>query len=421
MAADTPNISYGSTSNRVGPNSLAAALSADAFMSLGSMEGVYDPVVSRAPAGEAVSKRALLAPGYVLAAGVAALSYLIHVLPVAPFTVGGDSGLRHPVSATIIAILIGLACRNLLSLPEAIRAGCRHAVKKVIPVAIVLTGAGMNMAHLASVGLVALAITVICIVVAIVGAYYIGRLIGLSWKTSLLLGTGTGICGNSAIVAVAPLIDADDDDLVLSIGAVNLFGLVAMLAWPVIGGMIHLSDEMFGVWSGTSIHAVPQVVAAGFAYSAEAGTLATLVKLVRVTMLAPLVFVLAVLYAKHHQGESSGDGRLTVRYARLVPWFVWGFVLLALCSTLGLLPTLRFELSGLLSASGDSVIVQAPLAAVFTGIGKILLTVAMAAIGLEVNLRALAGVGGRAVRAGLLSTGLLGAASLVLITLFMQR
>ena len=89
---------------------------------------------------------------------------------------------------------------------------------------------------------------------------------GLNWRTSLLLGTGTGICGNSAIAAVAPLIDAEEDDFVLSVATVNLFGLLAMLAWPAIGGLLHLGDEAFGVWAGTSIHAVPQ---SGLEMSAE--------------------------------------------------------------------------------------------------------------------------------------------------------
>lgn len=382
------------------------------------MEGVYDPVVAAPKVAEAAWARpATLAPGYVLAAAVCVLAYLMHRLPFAPFGIAAENGLRHPISAAMIAIVIGLALRNVLALPDAIRAGCRSAVRKIIPVAIVLMGAGLNVTHIASVGVRALLITVVCIVVAMAAGYYFGRLLGLNWKTALLLGTGTGICGNSAIVAVAPLIDAEDDDLVLSIGAVNLFGLLAMLAWPIVGGMLHLGDEMFGIWSGTSIHAVPQVVAAGFAFSPEAGTLATLIKLVRVTMLAPLVFVLALLYARHHNTEAAPGDKLTVRYARLVPWFVWGFIALALLNTLGLLPTLHFHLADLLSPSAASRYVQVPMGLAMTTAGKVLLTLAMAAIGLEVNLRTLAGVGGRAIKAGFLATITLGAVSLALIML----
>lgn len=394
-------------------------LSAEAFLSLGSMEGVYDPIVAPSSAERVSLLRSVLAPGYLFAAGVALLSLLIHRLPLPPFTMAGGSAIRHPVSAAIIAILLGLCLRNLLVLPQSISPGCKHIVKKVIPLAIVFMGANLNLSLLASIGPMALAITVSCIVVALLAGYYFGRLMGLNWKTALLLGTGTGICGNSAIVAVAPLIDADDDDLVLSIGAVNLFGLLAMLAWPVIGGLLHLGDQMYGVWSGTSIHAIPQVVAAGFALSPEAGTLATLVKLVRVTMLAPLVFVLAILYARHHATGSNQESKVTVRYARLVPWFVWGFILFALVNTLGLLPSLDFTLAGIFSPTGVAQQVRVSLPALMTDCGKILLAMAMAAIGLGINLKALAGVGGRALRAGFLSTVVLGAVSLALVMLLL--
>ncbi len=419
MTSRRPQVSYGGP----GPgkrSTYAAALSAEAFLSLGSMEGVYGPIVAeRAAPSPAAAKRRTLLAGYAFSGGVALTAYITHQLPFAPFTVASESGVRHPISGAILAILLGLVLRNLFALPAGITAGCRHAVKKGIPVAIVLMGAGLNLVNIASVGFIALFITVCGIGVAMGASYYIGKALGLGWKTALLLGTGTGICGNSAIVAVAPLIDADDDDLVLSIGAVNLFGILAMLAWPVIGKLIGINDDMFGVWAGTSIHAVPQVVAAGFSFSPDAGTLATLVKLVRVTMLAPLVFVLAIMYAKHHAGESNGNTRLTVRYARLVPWFVWGFVAFALLNSFGLLPTLVFPPDGLFAAGGATEMIDLPLSAMMTKVGKLVLTLAMAAIGLEVNLRALGGVGRTAVIAGFLSTLTLGATTLLLIMLLM--
>ena len=397
-----------------------ASLSAEAILSLGSMEGVYDPVVSLpvTPAVPSIVRHEFL-PGYLAAGAVAALAYAIHHLPVAPFTIMAESGVRHPVSATIIAIVLGLLARNTLGLPESLKSGCKHIVKKVIPLAIVLIGAGLNLAHVAAVGLPALAVVMLCIAVGMLAGYYIGRFFGLNHKASLLLGTGTSICGNSAIAAVAPLIEAEESDLVLSIATVNLFGLLAMLVWPVVGALLHLGDEMFGVWAGTSIHAVPQVVAAGFAFNPEAGTLATLVKLVRVTMLAPLVFILAVMYAREHAAASPTDSPFAFRYARLVPWFVWGFVIFAVINTLGLLPTLEFRLADFLSFGASGSQVSLSLRTMMTGCGKVLLTLAMAAIGLEVHFRLLAGVGKRAIQAGLLSTVVLGAASLVLIVVLM--
>jgi len=388
--------------------------------SLASMEGVLEPIVERAAAADQAERdRAQLRPGVALAAVVAIAAYGVHYLPFAPFTIpAGAEAARRPISAAIIAILLGLTLRNTLTLPASIKAGCKKVVRKTIPFAIVCMGAGLNLQDMAGIGLGAIAVTVISIAFAIGATYATARLFGLGKKTSLLLGAGTGICGNSAIIAVAPLIDADDDDVVLSVGTVNLFGLVAMLAWPAIGAALALSATDFGVWCGASIHAVPQVVAAGYALSPDAGALATLVKLVRVTFLAPIVFVMALLYAKHHAAPAIGSkGGLAVHYARLVPWFVWGFVLLAALNTLGLIPTLRFDLPGAITSGDGPAMVS--LSSAMTTVGNLLLTLAMAAIGLEVNVRQLAGVGGRAIAAGLVSTAALGAASLLLIGLLL--
>ncbi len=392
------------------PAVYARNLTPDAFLSLGSMEGLFEAVV--APKAAAPPTHwAKLAPGYALSVGVAGLAYALHALPFAPFTVVGETGTRHPIGPAIIAVVFGLLIRNTLALPDVFKAGCKSAIRTYIPVAIVLTGGGLNLAVISAVGMKALAVIVLCIGVALVGGYYIGRLCRLSFKTSLLLGAGTAICGNSAIVATAPLIDAEDDDIVLSIGTVNLFGLLAMLAWPFVGGWLSMSSESFGMWAGTTIHAVPQVVAAGFAFSSDAGTLATLVKLVRVACLAPMVFLLAILHSRRHAAD-NGDG-LTIRYARLVPWFVWGFLILSLANTAGLLPTLSFN-----PAMGRRDLpFTVTVAAACTFFANLLLTMDMAAIGLEVNLRQLVAVGGQALLAGLLSTAALGIFGLILLSI----
>ncbi len=394
-------------------SAFARSLSAEALLSLGSMEGLLTHVVepvAAAPARPWVK----LVPGYALSIAIAGVAYLLHELPIAPFTVVGPGGiLRHPVSAAIIAIVIGLLVRNTLALPDALKPGCKSAIRTFIPIAIVLTGGGLNLAVLSTVGVRALAVVIVCIAIALVGGYYLGRLCKLSRKTSLLIGAGTAICGNSAIVATAPLIDAEDDDIVLSIGTVNLFGLLAMLAWPAMGQAISLGNEAFGVWAGTSIHAVPQVFAAGFAYSADSGTLAALVKLVRVACLAPMVFLLALIHSKRHASDPAGSS-LVVHYARLLPWFVWGFMILSLVNTFGLLPTLSFKpISPLGGFAPESITIQ--LSALCTAVANLLLTMDMAAIGLEVNLRQLVAVGGQALLAGLLSTIVLGAGSLLLV------
>jgi uncharacterized integral membrane protein (TIGR00698 family) len=381
------------------------SMSEEALLSLGSMEGVYHlPVVERRGATPARPQTESLLPGYLAAATVAALGYAIHYLPFAPFRMEAAQAVRRPISAAIVAILVGVLARNLFPVTSSILPGCKTIVRRVIPLTIVLTGAGLNLAHIASVGLPSLAVTIVCIVLAMVSAHIAGRTLGLFPKTSLLIGAGTAICGTSAIVAVAPLIEAEDEDVTLSVGTVSLLGLVLMFALPMAGHLMRLDQAAFGVWAGTTIHAVPQVVTAGFAYGEQAGSLATLIKLMRVTLLAPFMFVLMALYARPRAG-------VTVHYSRFIPPFVWGFLAIALLNTLDLIPALDFGKHSL----------SVPLGSVLVEGGNILLTLAMAALGLEVNLRMLSSVGGKALAVGVISCLVLCAASLALIRLLLVR
>jgi uncharacterized integral membrane protein (TIGR00698 family) len=348
------------------------------------------------PVSHAVSWQGLLLP-----AVVAGLAYALHYLPFPPFRVMSAAGPRYPVGAAIIAMLGGLLVRNLAALPVTLVESAKGLARRVIPITIVLTGAGLNLMRLATVGSTALGITVVCIVLAIAAAVGIARLLGVLPRTGLLIGAGTAICGTSAIVAVAPLIEAEDEEIMVSIGTVNILGLILMFLLPAVGGMLALTDNAFGVWAGTSIHAVPQVVAAGFAYSFAAGQLATLVKLVRVTLLAPFVFALGFLHARRR------GSTVAIRYARLVPPFVYGFVALALLNTFGLLPGLRFGFG------------EYPLSGILTDAGELLLTLSMAAMGLETNVRFLARTGGPAILTGTAATIVVCVASLVLIRLLM--
>jgi uncharacterized integral membrane protein (TIGR00698 family) len=384
----TPEIDYGIT--------------LEALQSLDSMEGVYShPVVEIKPV-TAIKPKPSPWPGYGLAAGITALSYAVHYLPAPPFRVVSATGVRYPVSASILAIIFGIALRNLFKLPNSILDSARGMPRRVIPPSIILTGASLNFAAISTAGAPALAVTLICIVVGVASSVWFGSMLKLARKTALLVGAGTAICGTSAIVAVAPLIEAEDEDLMLSIGTVNILGLLLMFAMPLIATAIHLSNQAFGVWAGTSIHAVPQVVAAAFSYSNEAGTLATLVKLVRVAMLAPFIFVLGLWTMR---GKSSS--RTSIHYSRLAPGFVWGFLALAILNTLKLLPVLQFPFGSY--ASGGML----------TYVGELLLAVSMAAMGLEVNIRQMTKVGGRALLTGTLSAIALCMVSLLLIRLLL--
>jgi uncharacterized integral membrane protein (TIGR00698 family) len=372
------------------PGSTPLRLSREALLSLGSMEGAYDlPVVER-KAPQIVPKPAAAVnpwPGYLAAAAVTLLAYAIHYLPFAPFRVEGDAGVRRPVSAAILAIFAGALAGNLLPVGRAVLEGAKNVARRAIPWTIVLTGATLSVGHARAVGLRGCAIIVATMSASMLSAWVAGKALGLYPRTSVLIGAGTAICGNSAIIAVAPLIDAEDRDVMLSMGSINVLGLGLMFVSPFVGNWIGFTDERYGVWAGSTIHAVPQAVAAGFAFSARAGGMATLVKLVRVALLAPLLLGLAFAYAR-----SRKDG-VTVHYGRLVPTFLWGFFALFVLNSLGLLPVLQFQ-NGYSLASA-SVLAEG---------GNILLALAMAAMGLEVNLRMMARVGGAAMVVGTVAT-----------------
>jgi uncharacterized integral membrane protein (TIGR00698 family) len=360
------------------------------------MEGsVYLPAVERRPPEPRLKLAPKpLWPGWLVSIGVAALAYAIHYLPFAPFRVGE----RRPISAAILAIFFGALAANFLPLGIKILYGAKDAVRRSIPLTIVLTGASLSFANATAVGWRAFVIIVITMAAAMGSAWIFGRMMKLSRGASVLIGAGTAICGNSAIIAVAPLIDAEDRDVMLSVGAINVLGLALMFVSPFAGGMLGMGDQAYGVWAGTTIHAVPQAVAAGFAYSAKAGGLATLVKLVRVALLAPLLLILAFSYAR------SKKDRVKVHYSRLIPPFLWGFLGLFALNSLGLLPILQFQ-------NGYSV----GSARILTEASNLLLTLSMAALGLEVNIRILAKAGGAAMAAGALACFATCAASYLLI------
>jgi uncharacterized integral membrane protein (TIGR00698 family) len=374
----------------------------EALLSLDSMEGVYAQPVAEIKPPPARPPKVSRLPGYILAIAVTAVAYLIHYLPFPPFRVVGPSGLRYPLSAAIISMVAGIAVRNLIRMPAYIVDSTRGMPGRVIPAAIVLTGAGLNLAAIAAIGLHSLVITLACLTVAMASSVWLGTVTRIARKTAILIGAGTAICGTSAIVAVSPLIQAEDHEMLLAIGTVNILGLLFMFAMPALGSLLHLSDQAFGVWAGTSIHAVPQVLAAAFSYSQSAGALATLVKLVRVALLAPLIFVLGIWHSRQ-----AGAGKAQIHYHRLVPAFVWGFLVFAFLNTADLLPVLQFRF-GTYSTSG-----------LLTDLSEMLLAISMAAMGLEVNIVQFSKVGGRAILVGSLSGLILLATSLLLIRLYL--
>ncbi len=350
-------------------------LSDDAYASLGSMESAD---WSSAPSKSAPWREYV--PGLALAGALAA----------AAVVASGWMPASLPVGGSVLALVAAILVRNALPVSAArFATGCRWIVSRVIPVAIVALGAGLNLAILATDGLRFLGYIVAAVAASAMLSLTLGRVCGVNRLTALLIGAGTGICGSSAILAVAPVIDAEEDDILLSVGAINLVGLLAMFACIGLGAIFPIPAMDFGILTGTTIHAVPTVAAAAFDHSPEAGQTATLVKLGRVAMLVPFVFLVSALWRRKHAG---GTRKAAGGISRYVPWFVWGFAATALIGTLGLIPELVFAGSPLWSGAAT-----VSGAAILAEVGKLLLTVAMAAIGLQVGLKSMLRTGARAV------------------------
>ena len=342
---------------------------------------------------------------------IAGVSGLIARLPVWPFTLDGG---RHPFDAVMFALVIGMLVRGWLSAPHWRRPGLRFVVNRVLPAGIMLLGARLDLRDLAALGLSGLVVGATLVAMALGGMHLLARRAGLGRNLATLLGVGTAICGGSAIIATAPVIQADEEDVAISVATVVLLGLVAMFLLPVLGAIAGLSQHTFGVWAGLTIHQTPQVLAAGFAYGSEAGEVATVVKLVRICLLAPTVFIIGILASRDH-AHRHGSG--TVRYHQMVPGFVYGLLGLALCRTLGVLPDATLHLPAE-SILGARTIALDTIAIAGTA-SKLCILLGMAAVGMETSVRMLRHSGPRALHlAGLVSLATLVLAYIAAVSVF---
>ena len=343
-------------------------------------------------------------PGIVACAALSCLAFYLHTLPVPPFTLRDG---YHPLNAVLLALLLGLAIRNLVPASARLRTGVDVVIKRILPAGIILLGARLDFHDLLQVGYRVLFGVVILIVVIIVATRYLCRFFDVRVEQGLLIGVGTAICGTSAIVATAPVIESKEEDIAISIASINLLGALAMLLLPFLGAFMLMDPQVYGEWCGLAIHATPQVIAAGFAHPVDgetAGEIATIVKLTRISLLGPAVFVIGAAYAYDRRKRSAFVGP-SVDYAQLVPTFVFFFVGMAFLRTAGMFPEVTLHMTDrFLFGAGDRTI---DLAYSLGEVGKWLITGAIAGVGLVTELRALRSGGVRPFLLGLVSTGIL--------------
>jgi uncharacterized integral membrane protein (TIGR00698 family) len=241
--------------------------------------------------------------------------------------------------------------------------------------AIILLGFEMNLYNVIKVGSQSLVVMLFTLTAAFMTAYLVGRALKLQGNVAILIGVGTAICGGSAIAATAPVIKAEDKEIAYSISTIFLFNVAAVFIFPAIGHLVQMSDIGFGIWAGTAINDTSSVVAAGYSYSDAAGSLATIVKLTRTLMIIPITLFLAIY--THKKTAQNTNFALS----KVFPWFVLGFIAASIISTTGLVP---LETGKLLAQ-----------------FGKFLIVMAMAAIGLNTNIKQLISNGIKPILLGL--------------------
>lgn len=274
-----------------------------------------------------LSKLARLLPGLAAAMALAVVAKFIEsLLPI------------HVIGASVIALLLGMAI-NAFFHPAVLKPGLKFTSKKILKLAIILLGASLNVKVILSVGKMSLTVMLFTLLTCFGGGYLVGRALGLNWKLSNLISAGTGICGGSAIAAIAPVIDAEDSDIAYAMSATFLFDMAMIVLFPIMGRAMGLSDTAYGLWAGTAVNDTSSVVAAGYAFSEGAGDFATMVKLTRTLAIIPtvLVFTFVNLRLKARAGAADGE-RKKVGILKLFPWFIAGFLALAAINSLGFIP-----------------------------------------------------------------------------------
>ena len=305
-----------------------------------------------------------LLPGIALSVLIAALSTFIEsILPI------------HFIGAAVIAMFIGIILNSFFKKTSVLSVsspGLKFTSKKLLKFAIILLGLSLNIKTVLNVGKMSLAVMFFTLLTCFGGGYFIGKALGLNWKLSNLISAGTGICGGSAIAAIAPTIDAEDNDIAYAMSATFLFDMAMIVLFPIMGQALGMSDQAFGIWAGTAVNDTSSVVATGYAFSEAAGDFATMVKLTRTLAIIPTVitFALISLRLKRKEAlaksESTNELKASFKLAKIFPWFILGFLVMVIVASTFSIPT--------------------EFVAITKKVSKFLMVCALAAIGLKTSL-----------------------------------
>ena len=323
---------------------------------------------------------------------------------------------KTPISAVMLAILLGLIIGAVVPMPKVLKPGLSFAVKKVLRLGIILLGIRLTIFDVFQLGVYGIPIVIICIVGALFLTTRINAWLSLPERLGALIAVGTSICGVSAIVATGPAIDAEDEEVAYAVAVITIFGLLATLVYPYVANAIFAGNALkVGLWLGTSVHDTSQVVGSAKVYADVfsaplALDTATVTKLVRNVFMAGVIPFMAFYYARKNQGETPGK---KTDIAKLLPLFVVGFLLMAVLRSVG---DAGINAGGKAFGIWPEETWKDIYSFITTWAGNFLV-VALAGVGLSTNFRSFKGLGVKPFLVGLGAALAVGVISFIAISL----
>lgn len=252
------------------------------------------------------------------------------------------------IGAGVFALLIGMILNPIVSKYKILHKGFEFTSKKILRIAIILMGLGLSFKQVVEVGKFSLIVMIFTLVTAFGGGYLLGRLFNMNWRLSSLISAGTGICGGSAVAAIAPVIDAEESQIAYAISATFIFDIIMVILFPIMGRFFNMSDLGYGLWTGTAVNDTSSVVAAGYAFSNIAGNFSVIVKLTRTLSIVPIVLIFSYINERllRKSEKSSLDNNININthtrkkinLKKIFPWFILMFLVMVAIKSTGTVP-----------------------------------------------------------------------------------
>lgn len=301
-------------------------------------------------------------PGLILSISVAIISiFLSSLLP-------GDI-----ISATVMALLVGMAFNPILNKFEKFNQGVGFTGKMILRLGIILMGVNMNFTEVLDVGKYSLFVMIFTMATAFGAGNLIGKIFGMNWKLTNLLSVSTAICGGSAVAAVGPVIKAKDEDVAYAISSTFIFDVLTVVVIPWIGIALAMSNMGYGLWVGTAVNDTSSVVAAGYAFSEAAGNTAVIVKLTRTLFIIPCVLIFSIINERIEAKSNGIKGISSINIKKVFPFFIIFFLIVVALRSTGIIPELMVP--------------------TISNVSKFCMVMALSAIGLKTSFKDIRNIG----------------------------